>query len=143
VRFTVIPAVHLVLRRGDEVLLQLRSGTGYEDGNYGVPSGHLDGGEPATAAMVREAAEEVGITLDPGDLDVVLVMHRATVGEPERVDLFLAADRWAGEVRNAEPHKCAGLRWCRLDALPANVVPYVRDALACVGRGQRYAEHGW
>jgi 8-oxo-dGTP diphosphatase len=141
-RFAVVPAVHLLLGRGDEVLLQRRFNTGYEDGNYSVPAGHLDGGEPATLAMVREAREETGITLAPADLAVAHVMHRHEAGE-ERFDLFLAAAAWAGEPRIMEPHKCDELRWCRPDALPPNTVPYVRAALAAVARSAPYSEFGW
>ncbi|HLN63583.1 MAG TPA: NUDIX domain-containing protein [Symbiobacteriaceae bacterium] len=134
-RFKIIPAVHLFLVRGDEVLLLRRFNTGYEDGNYSVPAGHLDGGEEVKSAAIREAAEEIGVTIDPADLAVAGVMHR--LSDSERVDFFVATARWSGMVANMEPDKCDELRWCHLDALPANTVPYVRRAL------QNYREQRW
>ena len=142
-RFQVTPAVHLILRRDSDVLLLRRFNTGYEDGNYSLPAGHLDGGETATAAMIREAREEVGVTISPADLRMAHVMHRNTPGSAERVDFFLAAARWHGTPGIREPDKCDEVAWFPLAALPVNVVPYVRSALECYGRDVSFSEFGW
>ena len=52
-RFKLIPAVYLLLRRDEEVLLLRRANTGYQDGKYGLIAGHLDGDELGTVAMSR------------------------------------------------------------------------------------------
>ena len=132
-RFSLVSAVHLFLLRGQQVLLLRRRNTGYEDGNYSVPAGHLDGGEQVIQAAIREVREEVGIEITPEDLDVVGIMHRKA--EDERIDFFVAARRWDGEPRNCEPDKCDQLRWVDIDKLPANVIPYVRRALETISWG--------
>jgi 8-oxo-dGTP pyrophosphatase MutT (NUDIX family) len=144
-------AVHLFFIRGGEVLLVRRYQTGWRDGEYSVPAGHVEAGETITAAAIREACEEVGVALDPSDLEVVHVMHRAGDGGPgrsptaedERIDFFLAVHGWSGEPYNAEPEKCDDLRWFAVDTLPPNLIPYVRSALACMWVGIRYSEFGW
>ena len=140
-RFRAVVAVHLFLLRGEEVLLLRRANTGYEDGNYSVIAGHLDGNETASHAMAREAVEEAGISLAPADLRFVHIMHRKEAVEAdERIDLFFAATRWQGEPEIAEPEKCSALRWAALDALPPNMVPYVRAALEHYRQHHAYAE---
>lgn len=75
-RFTYIGSSYLFLIKDDEILLQRRYQTGFQDGNYGVPAGHLDGKETARQGCAREIKEEIGITIKPEDLEVVHVMHR-------------------------------------------------------------------
>jgi 8-oxo-dGTP diphosphatase len=140
-RHRLIPAVHVLLLRGDSVLLLRRANTGYEDGNYSVPAGHVERGETVTQAAIREALEETGAAIEPGELRHTLVMHRRA--EEERIDFFVAVERWSGEPSNTEPAKCDELRWVPLDALPKNVVPYVRRAIAGFRAGEGYVEFGW
>ena len=140
-RFKLLSAVHLFLVRDGKVLLLRRFNTGYEDGNYSVVAGHLNGGERVRAAAIREAREEVGVHIAPEDLEVVGVMHRQS--DDERIDWFLVASRWSGPVVNAEPDRCDDLSWFRLDSLPSNVVPYVRRALENYRRGIWFDSFGW
>ncbi|MBI3158227.1 MAG: NUDIX domain-containing protein [Chloroflexi bacterium] len=140
-RFILRSAVHLFFVRGGQILLLRRFNTGYEDGKYSVPAGHLEGGEPVLAAAAREAREEVGVQLDAAGLEVVGVMHRRS--EDERIDFFVLADDWEGEPTNAEPDKCDDLRWFPLDGLPENVIPYVRRAISNYLRRVPFDSFGW
>ena len=140
-RFRLVSAVHIFLIREGKVLLLRRFNTGYEDGNYSVVAGHLNGDEEVKAAAIREAREEVGIRIAPGDLRVVGVMHRKS--NDERIDFFLTATAWSGEVTNLEPDKCDRLAWFDVQDLPQNVIPYVRRALDNYRRGQWFDSFGW
>jgi 8-oxo-dGTP diphosphatase len=142
-RFTVIPAVHLFLVSGGRILLLRRFNTGYEDGKYSVVAGHLDGDEPATQAMAREAAEEAHLVILPDDLILVHVMHRRTPGEPERIDFFFTAPSWQGTPRVMERDRCDELTWWPLEQLPDGVVPYVRAAIDYYRGGVVFSEFGW
>ena len=135
-------AVHLFLINDGKILLLRRANTGYEDGNYSVPAGHIDGGETASSAMIREAREEAGITIIPQDLDVIHVMHRIRDNE-ERIDFFFSASKWLGEIMNAEPDKCDDLSWFHLSELPENIIPYVRSAFEKSDQKIAYSEFGW
>jgi 8-oxo-dGTP diphosphatase len=139
VRFRVVPAAYVVLRRGPEVLLQLRAGTGYRDGHWAcAAAGHVEAGESVLQAAVREALEEVGVRIDPADLVPLCAMHRTHAnGRPidERADFFFTCTRFEGEPRRIEENKSADLRWFRLDALPDPVVPHERRVLELLAAG--------
>lgn len=141
-RFKPLVAVHLFLFKKGSVLLARRYNTGYEDGKYSVPAGHLDGDETVTQAMIREAKEEVGLTIKSQDLEVVHVMHRHTA-QDERVDFFLVAAKWQGEPEIKETDKCDQLGWFKAEELPANTIPYIRFALEARQRGEFFSEFGW
>ncbi|MBA2698833.1 MAG: NUDIX domain-containing protein [Nocardioidaceae bacterium] len=127
-RFRVVPAAYVLLRRHDEVLLQLRQGTGYMDGHWATAAaGHVEAEESVFAAACREAHEELGVMIEVADLVPLTSMHRTHGnGRPvdERVDWFFECRRWVGEPRLVETDKAADLRWFGLDTLPQPVVPH-------------------
>lgn len=140
-RFTMPVAVHLFLLKGNEVLLLRRYNTGYEDGKYSVPAGHMDGNEEVKHAAIREAREECGIDLAEEDLQVAGVMHRRS--SDERIDFFLVASNWSGEITNTEPDKCDELIWVDMRRLPENMIPYVRQAITNYRDGKWFDSFGW
>ncbi|MDD5084005.1 MAG: NUDIX domain-containing protein [Candidatus Moranbacteria bacterium] len=139
--FKIFSAVHLFLLKDGNVLLSRRFNTGYRDGEYSVPAGHLDGGETAIVVMIREAEEEIGVILQRANLKMAHIMH--TLDGRETVSFFVVAEKWAGDIVNNEPEKCSDLSWFPIDALPENTIPYIRHALECTQKGIAYSEFGW
>lgn len=157
-RFTVVPAAYVFLLRDtvgsgaarSEVLLQLRSGTGFMDGHWAAAAaGHVEKGETVFEAACREAVEELGVT--GLDLTAVCAMQRtmgprgAARAVDERVDYFFSSRSWVGEPRIRETDKSADLRWFPLDALPDPVVPHERQVLEALkdGRVSPVLVHGF
>lgn len=141
-RFKLIPAVYLVLRRDNQVLLLRRISTEYQDEKYGLIAGHADGDELMRDAMVREAKEEAGITITPDDLSFVHISHRLTRNQPgqERIDLFFECNKWQDEITNMEPSKCSDLTWFPVDDLPTETIPFVRLVLENIQKSVNYSE---
>ncbi|MCD9146069.1 NUDIX hydrolase [Streptomyces albireticuli] len=142
-RYRTVIGVHLVLQRDDTVLLGLCSGTGWRDGHYHVPAGHLEYGETVTACAVREAAEDLNVTIAEADLRLVHTVHHATLEDDPRIQLFFHATSWRGEPVNAEPDRCADLRWWPLNDLPQPMVDYTAVALNRLHDGEAFSVVGW
>lgn len=132
--------VHVLLERGGLVLLMRRAGTGFFDGLYSLPGGHVEPGESLFHTARREAAEELGVDLDPRALTLIGVVHRRS--DTNRVDFFVRAGRLRGEPRINEPAKCDALGWFSRDHLPEALVPYIGVALAQPGEPW-VLELGW
>ncbi len=144
--FALIPAAYVALLRGSEVLLQLRSGTGYMDGRWALgAAGHVERGESVHAAAVREAHEELGVIVDQADLEPICTVHRRQTASArgQRVDFFFAVSRWEGEPSVREPERNGGLRWVALTALPEPLVPVDAIALEMLRTGDRKAIVHW
>ena len=143
--FKTILSVYLLLIREKHVLLSKRAHTGYEDGKYGLVSGHVEANETLKEAMAREVAEEVGIILPIESINMVLTMHRfsTTSTPPERLDFFMCVEKWHGDPVNMEPAKCSELCWFETHNLPDNIIPYIRYALSEILAGNKYCGYGW
>ncbi len=133
--------VHMLFIRENEILLSRRFQTGYMDGYYSLPAGHLDGGETIIQAAIRESREETGTSIAPQDIAFASVIHR--LEEEERIDFFVWVRRWDKEPSNTEPHKCDDLRWFTLSSLPTNLVPYVNQGITNALQAVPFDEFGW
>ncbi len=126
--FRVVPASYVLLRKGDDVLLQLRRGTGFMDGHWAAAAaGHVERDESSFDAARREALEELGIVIEPSALEPIAAMHRTQKNHDpvdERVDFFFQCREWSGDPRLIETEKAADLGWFSLHALPHPVVPH-------------------
>lgn len=136
-RFSLVPASYVYLRRGDEVLLQQRRNTGYMDGHWVAgAAGHVEPGELAIEAAVRETREELGVDVDREDLSLITVMQRTDGTDAaieQRVDWMWQARAWEGDPRIAEPEKIAALDWFSLRDLPEPIPVYELRVLAAIG----------
>jgi len=133
--------VHLLFERDGQVLLMRRTGTGFFDGLYSLPGGHLEAGESIRQAACREALEELAIITEPARLETIGVIHR--LSDTNRIDFFVRAMGWQGAPRLNEPDKCDHLAWFDRRSLPANTVPYVRLVLERAADDPWILEHGW
>jgi 8-oxo-dGTP diphosphatase len=113
----------LIVRQDDKVLLGLRKNC-YGAGTWALPGGHLEFGERLIAAACREAMEELGATVRPGELRLVSLVDHVRPGETEQhvhVSFELRDPAWEPQVM--EPDQCEEWRYFPLDALPDNFFP--------------------
>lgn len=134
--------VYVFVRRGDLLLLLLREGTGYKDGEWGPPAGKVEVGETYRGAAARELREETGLDADPAVLRFVHLLHRDPApGEAwPWVGAFFDASGVPGDPTNREPTRCRTMGWHPVDALPSPMVDYVEHVLRAVAQSMAYSE---
>ena len=121
--------VDLLLERIDsetnekEILLLLRKNTGYCDGFYDLPGGHLEANEDLFDGMIREAKEEIGIDLKRENLKIAHIYHAFT---KDRLKFVFTSATNNYEPINSEPDQCAKLEWFNINNLPENIIPAVK-----------------
>lgn len=131
-------AVYLILTNDkNQILLAKRQNTGYMDGLWALPAGHLEKGETLEDAVKREAEEEIGV--EPIDCQYIYTLHRIAaenIGQKDYLDFFFVASEYEGKIENKEPEKCSELNWFNLDDLPEDIVPYISLALDNIKSGR-------
>jgi 8-oxo-dGTP pyrophosphatase MutT (NUDIX family) len=142
-------AVQVVLLRqgekGTEILLQRRQNTGFADGLWDISfSGHVEDKESMKLAAVREAKEELDITISPENLEFMLLVHK----RDEECNLtyyngYFLCKKYEGVPHICEREKCSEIAWFALDRLPDDLIDDRRKALACWQSGGHYLEYGW
>lgn len=112
------------------VLLARRSGTALADGLWNLPGGSVEAGEALADAARRELREEVGVEVECADLIPVGVSRYDTQDRDRRmqgVDFLFVARHWQGAP--APLDKTSEVGWFALDALPADLLPWLPRVL--------------
>jgi 8-oxo-dGTP diphosphatase len=162
-----IPCVGAIITDAAGRLLLIKRGTQPEAGRWSLPGGRVEPGESDQQALVREVAEETGLTVAPGPLvgtverpwrdgaSLDIRDYRATVTGGELAAGDDAAEAcWAGPAELAKLPLTSGLaetltRWGVLgQPAPALVAEATRQAgvvwLAVPGRDRPFpAWHVW
>jgi|SRR3989338_4338265 len=96
------------------------------EGKYGVPGGYLEFGESLIAAAKRELKEETGLVADEMKFISIINQPHTETGHHYIQFVFLC-DKFNGEPKNIEPHKCAGWEWFDLHNLPVDIFSAHKD----------------
>lgn len=140
-----IPEVSVIIRKGNKILFVLREHTGYADGMYALPGGHVEHGERFSAAAIREALEEVGVIVHVDGLRPVLSMQRLGRSMDDvRIGLFFEATKWDGAPKNMEPERHGEPAWFDANDLPYDkIMLFQAEGMKAIERGVIYHELGW
>lgn len=122
-----------------EILMLKRAGTGYYDGYYDLPGGHLEANEDIFDGMIREAKEEIGISIKREDMEILHIYHKYKRG---MLKFVFKACKYEGIPINNEPDKCEKIEWIEIDNLPENTIQGIRLELENIKSKLFYSKEG-
>ena len=99
----------VIMNNHGEVLLMRRANTGFGDGQYSLPGGHVEKHERIADAAKREVLEETSIHL--ADVRIQGVIHSDVDREYLHFVAVATHQDWTGEARNMEPDQCDHIAW--------------------------------
>ncbi len=102
--------VAVIVLEGEYVLMHIRKGS-HRNGTWSFPGGHIDSGEFASDAAVRELEEETGLKVSKKDIKYKMT----TLSYFEEIDTEYATSYFlvnrsdcTGRITVKEPHKVYG-----------------------------------
>lgn len=124
-------AVHMIIKKDNKVLVQKRKGSKLWPGYYGLPAGHIDEGENQYEALVREAKEELGITINIKNIINDYTVLRRNYFEIDGkklesyIDFYYEIEEYEGIPKIMEEDKCEELLWADINNLPEPFINYM------------------
>ena len=124
-------AVHMIIKKYNKVLVQKRKGSKLWPGYYGLPAGHIDEGENQYEALVREAKEELGITINIKNIINDYTVLRRNYFEIDGkklesyIDFYYEIEEYEGIPKIMEEDKCEELLWADINNLPEPFINYM------------------
>src|SRR5688572_17821576 len=127
--------VGLLVVKDGKVLWGKRKGS-FGEGLYGGVGGHVEYGETVEQAILRELAEECGITVK--NLRVLCVSDFLTHSPKHYVDIGFVAEWESGEPQVLEPEKCEGWEWRDMHDLPERIFAPMAGYIEAYKTGKNY-----
>lgn len=135
-----LSSVYLIIKNANnQILLQRRQGTKLCCGFLALPAGHIDSGENAYEAAIREAKEELGITITEKNIIDTFVACRRNISSSPYYDVYFEIDTYEGNITIMEPEKCSELLWCKLQDFPEDVIDFEKQALLLNEKGIKFS----
>lgn len=109
--------------------MQRRQGTKLWSGFLALPAGHIDENENAYDALIREAKEELGITVEIKNIIDTFVANRQNKSLPPYYDVYFEFNDYVGTIKIMEPEKCSELVWADINNLPDDIIDFEKEAI--------------
>ena len=135
-RHSVKVAAFVLLEKEGKIFMIKRANTGWADGMWTIPSGHMEQGQTVLEAAIKETREEAGVIVKAEDLEFV---HVHSVFDAY-VNFYFKTSVWEGEPHLAEPSKCSEVAWVPSDTLPEDSIMQVRSLLKQMKLGSYFSE---
>ncbi|MEB3702349.1 NUDIX domain-containing protein [Candidatus Bealeia paramacronuclearis] len=126
---------HLILRKENQILLLKRNLNAHiYGGHWHCPTGKIEGDETPLQAIIREAHEEVGITVKTPQFSTAVYLDAISWEDPSKrwqdLSLFFVHNLLVNEIPyNIEPQKHTDMGWFDSENLPDPMIPVVRQGI--------------
>lgn len=127
--------VGILIIKDGKALWGQRKGS-FGSGLWGGAGGHLEYGETIEQAILRETAEECGLSVK--NLRVLCVSDFLTHYPKHYVDIGFVADWESGEPQVLEPEKLERWEWRDLDDIPEHCFAPMRGYIEAYKTGKNY-----
>lgn len=125
-----LSSIYLIIKNDEgKILLQRREGTKLWLGYLALPAGHIDVGENAYDALIREAKEELDIDISIDNIIDTFVVNRRNKSLLPYYDIYFEIGKYNGTIKINEPNKCSELVWADLDNLPNDMIDFEKVAI--------------
>lgn len=125
-----LSSIYLIIKNDNgKILLQRRQGTKLWPGFLALPAGHIDEGEDPYEAAIREAKEELDITITRNDISDAFVVMRKNKSLMPYYDVYFNISNYIGNIKIAEPLKCSELVWKDINNLPNDMIDFEISAI--------------
>lgn len=131
--YEVILAVSAAVVHEGKILLVRRKKTGFMDGYYANPGGHVEPKEIITAAVLRELKEETGLEANEEDLELFNVLQDENVLPKLYISFRFLVKKWSGVPKLLEPEKSDDIGWFSIGQPPKNTSPYTLHDFKIMG----------
>ena len=123
-------SVYIIIKNDkNEILLQRRQGTKLWPGFLALPAGHIDTGENAYDAVIREAKEELGIQININDITDTFIVNRKNKSLMPYFDVYFEINNYTGNIEIKEKEKCSELVWVNINSLPEDMIDFEIEAI--------------
>lgn len=140
-RFRTPNAVGIIIIREingcTEILLQKRN----NQWDFAA-GGHVEENESLTQAVIREAKEEIGISVCRKDI----IFSSCSYTKFEKITynfFYFVVKQFKGKPSIKEPTKCQDLKWYDINYLPGNIIKDVELIVRNHFAGIPFTEIGW
>ena len=135
-----LSSIYLIIKNEkNEILFQRRQSTKLWPGYLALPAGHLDKGENAYEAAIREAKEELNIDISIENIIDTFVVNRRNKSISSYYDVYFEINSYIGNIIINEPDKCSELRWIKIEDLPKDVKKKKKIALLNNQKGIKFS----
>ncbi len=120
-----LSSVYLIIKNEKgQILLQRRKGTSLWPNFLALPAGHIDKGENPYEALIREAREELDITILLDNICDTFVVARRNKSLMPYYDVYFEVSDYFGQIKISEPEKCSELVWADINNLPCDMIDF-------------------